>query len=50
MTGANQLVELLTEKTEDVIGEKIALGDDPVEVAKNIEAHILGKRNALGLS
>jgi len=49
MTGAPQLVELLTEKAEDVTGGKIALGDDPVEVANNIEAHIIKKRKALGL-
>lgn len=50
MTGAPQLVELLTKKAEDVTGGKIALGDDPVEVANNIEAHIVSKRKGLGLS
>ncbi|PJI09566.1 MULTISPECIES: anaerobic carbon-monoxide dehydrogenase catalytic subunit [Clostridium] len=50
MTGAPQLVELLTSKAEDVTGGFIALGDDPKEVANNIEAHILKKRKALGLS
>ncbi|MBV7274305.1 anaerobic carbon-monoxide dehydrogenase catalytic subunit [Clostridiaceae bacterium UIB06] len=50
MTGAPQLVELLTQKAEDVTGGKIALGDDPVEVANNIEAHIIQKRKGLGLS
>ncbi|OPJ59127.1 anaerobic carbon-monoxide dehydrogenase catalytic subunit [Clostridium chromiireducens] len=50
MTGAPELVELLTEKAKDVTGGKIALGDDPVEVAKNIEAHILAKRKGMGLS
>ncbi|WPC42349.1 anaerobic carbon-monoxide dehydrogenase catalytic subunit [Clostridium sp. JS66] len=50
MTGAPQLVELLTKKAEDVTGGKIALGDDPVEVANNIEAHIMNKRKGLGLS
>lgn len=49
MTGAPQLVELLTQKAEDVTGGKIALGDDPVEVAKNIEAHIIAKRKGMGL-
>ncbi len=49
MTGAPQLVELLTKKAEDVTGGKIALGDDPVEVAKNIETHILAKRKGMGL-
>ena len=50
MTGAPQLVELLTEKAEDVVGGKIALGDDPVQIAKDIEAHIISKRKGLGLS
>lgn len=50
ITGAPQLVELLTEKAENVTGGKIALGDDPVEVANNIESHIIKKRKELGLS
>lgn len=50
MTGAPQLVELLTNKAEDVTGGKIALGDDPVQAAKDIEAHIIKKRKGLGLS
>jgi carbon-monoxide dehydrogenase catalytic subunit len=50
MTGAPKLVELLTEKAKDVTGGNIALGDDPIEVANNIEAHILSKRKGLGLS
>lgn len=50
MTGAPQLVELLTDKTEALIGGKVALGDDPVAVANNIEAHIINKRKGLGLS
>lgn len=50
MTGANQLVELLTDKVEAVTGGKVALGDDPVQVAKDIEAHIIKKRRELGLS
>jgi carbon-monoxide dehydrogenase catalytic subunit len=50
MTGAPQLVQLLTEKAEDIVGGKVALGDDPVEVANNIEAHIVKKRKGLGLS
>ena len=50
MTGAPELVELLTEKAEGVTGGKIALGDDPVEVASNIEAHIIAKRKGMGLS
>lgn len=50
MTGAPELVKLLTEKAEDVTGGRITLGDDPKEVADNIEAHIIKKRKGLGLS
>ncbi|KOA19740.1 carbon monoxide dehydrogenase 2 [Clostridium homopropionicum DSM 5847] len=50
MTGAPKLVKLLTEEVEDITGGKVALGDDPVEVAKNIEAHIVNKRKKMGLS
>lgn len=49
VTGAPQLVKLLTEDVEGLTGGKIALGDDPVEVAKAIEKHIIGKRKGLGL-
>lgn len=50
VTGAPGLVKLLTEDVEGLTGGKIALGDDPVEVAQNIEAHIISKRKGLGLS
>ncbi|SHK28653.1 carbon-monoxide dehydrogenase catalytic subunit [Clostridium cavendishii DSM 21758] len=50
LTGAKQLVKLLTEDVENLTGGKIALGDNPVEVANNIEAHIINKRRGLGLS
>jgi len=50
MTGAPKLVKLLTEEVEDITGGKIALGDDPVEVANNIEAHIIDKRKKMGLN
>lgn len=50
LTGASQLVKLLTEDVEGLTGGKIALGDDPKEVANNIEAHILRKRKGMGLS
>lgn len=50
MTGAPKLVKLLTEDVEEITGGKIALGDDPVEVANNIEEHIVNKRKKLGLS
>lgn len=50
ITGAPALVKLLTEDVEALTGGKIALGDDPIEVANNIEAHIISKRKKLGLS
>lgn len=50
VTGAPQLVKLLTEDVEQLTGGKVALGDDPVKAADGIAAHIAKKRNALGLS
>jgi carbon-monoxide dehydrogenase, catalytic subunit len=50
ITGAPRLVKLLTEDIETLTGGKVALGDDPVQVANNIEAHILSKRKELGLN
>jgi len=50
MTGAPKLVKLLTEEIEGLTGGKVALGDDPVEVANNIETHIVNKRNKMGLN
>lgn len=50
VTGAPNLVKLLTEDVEGLTGGKVALGDDPVEVANNIEAHIVSKRKKMGLS
>ncbi len=49
VAGAPNLVKLLTEGVEELTGGKVALGDDPVEVAANIEAHIVSKRKGLGL-
>lgn len=49
VTGAPKLVKLLTEDVEGLTGGKIALGDDPIEAAKDIEAHIISKRQKLGL-
>lgn len=49
ITGAPALVKLLTEDVEALTGGKIALGDDPVEAAKGIKAHILEKRRKMGL-
>lgn len=50
LTGAPKLAKLLTEDVEALTGGKVALGDDPIEAANNIEAHILSKRKKLGLS
>lgn len=50
VTGGPKLVKLLTEDVEGLTGGKIALGDDPIEVANNIEAHIVAKRKGLGLA
>jgi carbon-monoxide dehydrogenase catalytic subunit len=49
ITGAPNLVKLLTEDIETLTGGKIALGDDPVEAAKGIKEHILKKRLLMGL-
>jgi carbon-monoxide dehydrogenase catalytic subunit len=43
-------VKLLTQDVETLTGGKVALGDDPVQVAAGIEAHIISKRKALGLN
>ncbi|MDD3172402.1 MAG: anaerobic carbon-monoxide dehydrogenase catalytic subunit [Herbinix sp.] len=50
ITGAPKLVKLLTEDVEGLTGGKVALGDDPIQVAKDIEAHIIKKRQKLGLA
>lgn len=50
ITGAPKLVKLVTEDVESLTGGKIALGDDPVQVAEAIEAHIISKREKLGLN
>ncbi|WP_303862371.1 hypothetical protein, partial [Alkalibaculum bacchi] len=49
ITGAPNLVKLLTEDVEGLTGGKVAIGDDPVEVAKGIESHINSKRKKLGM-
>lgn len=49
ITGAPNLVKLLTEDVEGLTGGKIALGDDPIQVAEGIEGHIITKRRKLGL-
>ncbi len=49
VTGGPELVKLLTEDLEGITGGKVAIGDDPVQVAKDIEAHIMKKRAKLGI-
>ncbi|VAX29060.1 Similar to carbon monoxide dehydrogenase CooS subunit, partial [hydrothermal vent metagenome] len=49
VTGAPDVVKLLTEDIEGITGGKIAVGDDPVVIADGIEAHIVKKRTALGI-
>lgn len=49
LTGAPNLVKLMTEDVEGLTGGKVALGDDPKEAAEKIEAHINSKRKGLGL-
>ncbi|RJQ29013.1 MAG: anaerobic carbon-monoxide dehydrogenase catalytic subunit, partial [Peptococcaceae bacterium] len=49
VAGGPELVKLLTEDLEGITGGKVALGDDPVEAARGIEAHIMKKRAKLGI-
>ncbi|MGL6220766.1 MAG: anaerobic carbon-monoxide dehydrogenase catalytic subunit, partial [Lacrimispora sphenoides] len=50
INGAPKLVKLLTEDVESLTGGKVALGDDPVQVANDIEDHIMKKRRNMGLN
>jgi carbon-monoxide dehydrogenase catalytic subunit len=47
--GAPRLVKLLTQDVEDLTGGKLAVETDMVAAANGIEAHIMKKREALGL-
>lgn len=49
VTGGAELVKLLTEDVESLIGGKLAVGDDPIEIVDGIERHILKKREKLGI-
>ncbi len=49
ITGAPNLVKLLTEDVEGLTGGKVAVGDDPGQAAQEIEEHILKKRKKMGL-
>ncbi|MCL7416189.1 MAG: anaerobic carbon-monoxide dehydrogenase catalytic subunit [ANME-2 cluster archaeon] len=47
--GAPNLVKLLTQDIEGLTGGKLAVEADPVEAVDGMEAHIVKKRNALGI-
>lgn len=49
VTGGPELVKLLTEDLEGLTGGKVALANNPEEAARGMEAHILKKRQALGI-
>ncbi len=49
VTGSENVVKLLTQDLEGLTGGKIAVGDDPVDIADGIEKHIKGKRKELGI-
>ncbi|MBF0555772.1 MAG: anaerobic carbon-monoxide dehydrogenase catalytic subunit [Nitrospirae bacterium] len=49
VTGAPDVVKLLTQDIESLTGGKIAVGNDPVQIVDGIEAHIMKKRKALGI-
>ncbi len=49
VTGAPELVALLTSGIEGITGGKVAVGEDPVEIVNGIEDHINKKRAALGI-
>ncbi len=49
VTGSPEVVELLTQGAEELIGGKIALGDDAVQVAEDIAAHMDTKRQHLSI-
>ncbi len=49
VTGAPNLVKLLTQEIEGLTGGKLAVETDPVEAVDGIEAHIMKKRKELGI-
>lgn len=50
VTGAPQLVKLLTEEVENITGGKLLLGDDPFDAAETICSVIADKRKKLGFA
>ncbi len=49
VSGSADVVKLLTQDVEGLTGGKIAVGDDPEQIAEGIKAHIEAKRAALGI-
>jgi carbon-monoxide dehydrogenase catalytic subunit len=49
VTGAPDLVKLVTEDITGMTGGKLALGDDAAQIADGIMAHVKAKRTALGI-
>ncbi len=49
VSGSENVVKLLTEEVEQFTGGKLAVGDDPVEIAEGIAAHMDEKRKKLGI-
>jgi carbon-monoxide dehydrogenase catalytic subunit len=49
VTGATDVVNLLTRDVEGLTGGKLAVETDPVAAVDGIERHIAGKRRALGI-
>ena len=50
ITGAQDLLKLLTEDVENLTGGKLVLEADSLKAVEGIEEHIIKKRRALGLS
>jgi carbon-monoxide dehydrogenase catalytic subunit len=49
VTGGKELVKLLTEDLIGITGGRVALGDDPIQIAEDIERHINDRREKLGI-
>jgi len=49
VTGSPEVVKLLTEDAQQLVGGKLALGDAPAQIAEDIAAHLDAKRTALGI-
>ena len=49
VSGAPELIKLVTNDVEDLTGGKLSVEADPIDAVNGIEAHIIKKRSALGL-